>query len=366
MIKPGAGKLRPVTHYVYAIAVLAVILTAIWLAGNHPALVEKWYARKLYMGISKISHGLLGWLPFSLGDVLYLCLIIYLICSLVQFVRCIAGKQLYKAGTKLLRFVIGLQIFIAAFYLMWGINYSRPTAAEILNLPDSSYTLNELQAVTRLLIDSTNKHRAMLASVNTQPGNTLIYRTAKNAIQSLAPLHPALQSFYPAAKPALFTLLTNYMGTAGYFNPFTGEAQVNYAMPILNRPITACHEMAHQMGFAREDEANFIGFLAGSRSADKLLQYSAYYLAMDEFMRQVYRRDTVMFKQLKMHLSAPVKHDIKAEQLYWQGYQNQVGYITGLFYDQYLKANKQPEGLRSYNRMINLTIAYYRRNKAVG
>jgi hypothetical protein len=218
-----------------------------------------------------------------------------------------------------------------------------------------------LNATTNLLIDSANTRRSMLQPIDELRNNSAIFHSAEQAIKLLGKKHPAFQSYFPAAKSALFTPVLNYMGTAGYFNPFTGEAQVNYNMPLVNRPVTACHEMAHQMGFAREDEANFIGFVAGINSTDRLLKYSAYYMAMEEFLHQVRRRDTVLFHHLKERISVPVKQDMKADRAYWLRYQNQIGYITGLFYDQFLKANKQSDGLRSYNRMINLTLAYYKK-----
>lgn len=332
-------------------------------AGKHPNLIEVYYSRGIYIFISSLLHFLLGWLPFSLGDIFYAAVIISLCYSIWKFMRCIINKRWFPVIIMILRLVVSLQLFIFCFYLLWGMNYFRPTAAQILELPDNGYTIAELKAISILLIDSTNRHRAALNSESHIVNNTVIYKTAKLAISQISAQHKTLESFNPVAKPSMFTPVINYQATAGYFNPFTGEAQINYAMPLVNRPITACHEMAHQMGFAREDEANFIAFVAGTQSADKLLQYSAYYMAMDEFLRQIYRRDTVLFNKLKVNISAPVKNDIKAEREYWEHYQNQIGYISSLFYDQFLKANNQPEGLHTYNRMINLTIAYYRRNK---
>ena len=47
-------------------------------------------------------------------------------------------------------------------------------------------------------------------------------------------------------------------------------------MPYYNIPHTICHELSHLKGFMREDEANFIGYLAciGSDSPD--FRYSGY------------------------------------------------------------------------------------------
>ena len=155
--------------------------------------------------------------------------------------------------------------------------------------------------------------------------------------------------------------LLNYLSTSGYYNPFTGEAQINYQMPVFDRPFTACHEMSHQIGFGREDEANFVGYLAAIRSKERLLKYSAYYEGSIEFLRYIRRRDTLMHHQLKALLNPGVRQDLKTDSAYWVGYAGQIGLMSGKFYDSFLKANNQPAGLRTYNRMIRLTMAFYRK-----
>jgi hypothetical protein len=355
----GANKALSFKPYLYLLTGLSILLVAIYIAASSPTFVERYYSRRLYSIISFVFHLLLGWIPFSLGDAFYIAIILCLFINVISLIKPAFNRQYRKIGVGLLKAIIGLQIFISAFYLLWGINYSRPPAAKILNLPDSTYTLNQLQSITRLLIDSTNARRSALSSADLTTNNAAIYQTAVKAVEAIEPLHAAFRSFYPAAKSSLFTPLINYMGTAGYFNPFTGESQVNYAMPLMSRPFTACHEMAHQLGFAREDEANFVGFLAGVRSRDRLLQYSAYYLAMQEFMQQVRQRDTAAYHQLRSQISKTVKNDLKIEHLYWQHYQSELGKFVGIFYDGFLKVNRQPEGIRTYNRMVNLTMAYY-------
>jgi len=361
MIKLRHKKARPPRSYLIAIAGLTLLLIALFTIGNYPNFIERYYTHGLYLLISPVLHIALGWLPFSLGDLFYTTIVIALLYSLVKIIRLGIKKQFAMMGLGVLRLVIGIEIFMVTFYLFWGMNYFRPPAAQILNLQDSTYTLAELKTITTILIDSTNARRAIVKQQEMQKSNSAIYATSIQAIKQVGEDNAALKSYFPAAKPSLFTPLINYMSTSGYFNPFTGEAQVNYQMPVVNKPITACHEMAHQMGFAREDEANFVAFFSGKQSPDALLRYSAYYMAMEEFMRNLYRRDSISFKQLKLRLSPTVKQDLKADHAYWLSYQNQISNVSALFYDNFLKLNNQPMGLRTYNRMIILTMAWYRR-----
>src|SRR5258708_39168330 len=99
---------------------------------------------------------------------------------------------------------------------------------------------------------------------------------------------------------------------------------MNNQMPMFKKPVTACHEMSHQMGFGAEDETNFVGLLAGIGSHDRLQRYSAYHLAVGEFMFALYFRDSLQNKELKLRESAAVHNDFKIERAYWLSYQSKA------------------------------------------
>jgi hypothetical protein len=337
---------------------LAIYLLTVF--ANHPNAVERYYSQGLYVFVCRILHPVFNIFPFSVGDVLYIAVILYLIYALVKLVALCIKKRFMQALLFATAIGIGILTAILVFYLFWGLNYFRPSVGERLNLRDTTYTKAELQRVTNILIDSANITRVRVSPADLKQSNNLIYDTALKAVNKLGSTSAEFVTYSPAIKPSLLTPLLNYISTSGYYNPFTGEAQINFQMPVFNRPFVACHEMSHQMGYGAEDEANFVGFLAATRSNDRLLRYSAYNLAVNEFMHTVRYTDTVMFKQLKTHISKPVLADFKEERLYWQGYQSKLENITSIFYDSFLKANNQPEGLQTYNRMIFLILAMYK------
>ena len=345
-----------------------VILFVLWLAiyllmvfADHPQAVERYYSEGLYPVICRILHPVLNLIPFSLGDVVYALVVIYLVYALVRLIKLLFKKRFKDAVTYLLGIVVGVQIGIIVFYVFWGMNYFRPSAAERLNLKDSTFTTADLQAVTGRLIDSANNTRARLTGADTIQANDIIYSTAVKAINALSASSKNYLTYSPKIKPSLLTPVMNYLGTSGYYNPFTTEAQMNYQLPVFVRPFVACHEMSHQMGYGPEDEANFAGYMAAIGSKDRLLQYSGYYLAVQELMHNMRYKDTVVYKELKAKISPAVRADFKTERLYWLSYQNKINEISSIFYDNFLKANNQPEGLESYNRMVLLVMAYYGR-----
>jgi hypothetical protein len=257
--------------------------------------------------------------------------------------------------------VIGVQAAILIFYLFWGMNYFRPSAAERLNLRDTGYTTAQLTTVTCRLIDSANLCRSRITPADMQQGNSAIYQTAVKAMLSLSADSVNFRTYSPGIKPSLLTPFMNYLGTSGYYNPFTSEAQLNYQMPYFERPAVACHEMSHQLGYGAEDEANFSGFLAGVGSKDRLLRYSAYQLALAECMRALRYRDTTANNELKKCISPDVRNDFKMERAYWLAYRGKIEQISSFFYNDFLKANNQPHGLDTYNQMVLLVVAWYGR-----
>ncbi|MES2426130.1 MAG: DUF3810 domain-containing protein [Bacteroidota bacterium] len=353
------AKLNKIQKRLFAIAMLAIGLYLLGIFEDHPAAVEKYYSQGLYVWICRILHPILNIFPFSVGDVVYIVVVAYLIYCLIKLIALAFKKQFKQAGSLVLGLVIGVQCGMLVFYLFWGLNYFRPSASVRLNLRDTGYTTAQLQAVTCIIIDSANATRARLTHVDTLQDNATIYQTAVNAVNKISADSANFRAYHPHIKPSLLTPLMNYLSTSGYYNPFTSEAQLNYQMPISERPFVACHEMSHQIGYGPEDEANFAGFLIGIGSDDRLLRYSAYQTALDECMRALRRRDTVANNELKKYISKEVRADFRTQRAYWRAFRGKVGLLSGVFYDDYLKANNQPHGMDTYNQMVLLLVAWY-------
>lgn len=352
---------NPATQQLLLFTGLQVAILIVIGIRQNPAWIERYYYGGFYQLVCYVLHPLFHVFPFSVGDIIYFAVILSLIFGTFSLLRFLFIKQFKQAGKLALRFIICLQIAWLWFYGCWGLNYYRPPAAELLGLTDTSYTLKDIGRVTALLIDSANACRNALNADELRQSNSLIYRNAENAVSRLAGTSVKFRVIAPRVKPSLFSNIMNYMGTAGYYNPFTTEAQLNYLMPVFDKPFSACHELGHQTGFAREDEANFAGFAAGVNAGDRLLRYSAYYAGVEEFMRYLRRRDTAAHQALRLRISPRVYQDFKTDSIYWTHYQGNAAMVSGIFYDRFLKANNQPRGLRTYNRMILLTMAYYRK-----
>src|SRR5687768_7922967 len=87
--------------------VLIVVAIAIKIFSLFPATVESVYSNGAYPVIAAIQRFLLGWIPFSVGDILYGFAAVYLTTKTVQFAwhfsrRKIRRAHLLTVGRKLL------------------------------------------------------------------------------------------------------------------------------------------------------------------------------------------------------------------------------------------------------------------------
>ena len=187
-----------------------------------------------------------------------------------------------------------------------------------------------------------------------------VFEMNLNGYKTLSKQYPFFEYTNPSIKKSLFSLPLTYMGFGGYLNPFTNEAQVNYVMPLYNSPITSCHEMAHQMGFASESECNFIGFLASVKNEDLYFKYSGYSTALRYCLGNWYIRDEKIANALLKTVHPGILKNFKDDEDFWKHYQTPIETGFHIFYDNFLKSNNQKDGMESYSKFVNLMVGYYK------
>ena len=180
------------------------------------------------------------------------------------------------------------------------------------------------------------------------------YKTAKNS-------YGFLNYKAGSIKSSMYGWLGNYLGFSGYYNPFTGEAQVNTTVPKFLLPYVTLHEMGHQIGYAKENEANFSGYLAAENSSDVLFKYSTY---LDLFVyanREVYYLDSSLSGVAARRLTPEVKADLAEWKRFNEDHTSFMEPAITWLYGKYLQINQQPKGMRSYNEVVAMLISYYKK-----
>jgi hypothetical protein len=346
--------------------ILLILLTILikW-ASWYPEWVEHNYTYGLYPLIARVQRVLFGWLPFSLGDLFYGFLVLIVLYKTFNLVRTIWRRQFNRAYL-----VAGMQqgifffLFVYVFFnLLWGLNYNRQGISRQLELEVKPYEVDELDGLMSRLQDSLNNlaRTQNLADRKGLQKKKELFSHAEDSYEVLARSYPFLRYQSKSVKPSLFSYLGNYLGFQGYYNPFSGEAQVNTTVPMVVQPFVTTHEIAHQLGYAKENEANFVAFLACEVSPHSFVRYSMYFDMYNYALREMSRRDTSLAGSYYRDLDPLVKKDFEEYRQFYRRHRNPLETAIMWGYGHYLKANNQPAGKDTYNEVVAWLIAYYKK-----
>lgn len=335
------------------------ILLIHWIE-DYPSFVERYYSNGIYPYISSLFRILLGWIPFSVGDLLIFVFIFYAF----RFVYLLFKTRFKNYINKILSVTAFCSVIYFCFYLFWGLNYYREPLSKNLGHKKVNYSNEELIHLSEYLIEKLNTAQIKIMKSDTLKvknpySQKEMYALARNGYDNLSKKFPQFKYKYGKAKSSLMSLIQTYNGTSGYLNPLTGEAQVNRRIPKTGYPTTICHEMAHQIGFAAENEANFVGFLAAVSNEDIYFQYAAYRMATQYSIFELYKRSPEKYKEIYRKINKGVRKDFRDSSAFWKAYKNPFEPILKKGYNTYLKANKQTKGVDSYNYVVDLFVNYY-------
>ncbi len=325
-----------------------------------PDAVEKYYSAGLYPFLARLLRFTFGWIPFSIGDVFYAVVFICILAAIVRFIKKAFQRKLYReylffCAGQLVSIVLWVYVI---FNFLWGLNYDRPAIGDQLHLETKPYDKDDLEHLLSTIVFRMNSLDS--ASHASRPDlKKRLFRESTNAYRNYAVHDDAFFYRTPSVKPTLFGYLGDYLGFSGYYNPFTGEAQVNTTVPVFVQPFTTCHEIGHQLGYAKEEEANFAGYLAAKSSPDPAFRYSVY---LDLYLyagSALYMLDSTSFIPYRESLHPEVRQDLRDLKEFNKKYENPFEPIIRRLYGDYLKANRQPQGMNSYDEVVGLAIAYY-------
>ncbi len=330
--------------------------------------VEQIHARYVYPLFANSLGWLLSLVPFSLLEILILLLIggglFYLVWVIVGICRHRAQwkNRLYRFGLNVLA---AASVVYFCFVLFMGLNYHRASITEYLDLTVQKSTKEELYDLCELLVHDCNFYRTELQENEVgvaQLQDNGFYETANAARRAYALLEeeiPVLQAADVRNKPLLTSKLFSMALTSGIYLPF--ESGINVDVPEHSLPATMCHELTHFRGFMREDEANFLAYLACMESERADFRYSGSLMAFYYAFNALYGEDKDLAQKIALQCETGLLRDLQAEDDYWNQYRNTVvSQVIGELYEGYLQSNDQQSGLKSYGEMIDLLLAYYR------
>jgi len=248
---------------------------------------------------------------------------------------------------------------------MWGLNYYRLPLSESMAIKIEGYSKEDLVRLSFYLIEKANSYREEIDEdsrgvMKLSQSKRKALNDAYSGYKNLSKEYQIFKGSYGKPKIVITSKLMSYAGIAGIFFPFTIEANVNGDVPDPVFPSNVTHEMAHQRGFAREDEANFISYLSCIYSDSIEYKYSGTLLALIHSMNALYKVDMDSAISLASQYSPGVRRDLEFVNSYWKKYEGPVERTSTKINNAYLKANNQKDGIQSYGRMVDLLLAYHK------
>lgn len=330
----------------------------------YPAQVEQIYSNEIYRIWGQLLSTATGRLPFSLMEMVLAILGLLLFYLFIQGVLRRVQKKPRRKGAALQKKLVPLLTLVGVLYLLflfcWGLNYYRQPFAVTAGFDQKTAASEELISLCSDLADQAGNFRSLIEEdqqgVMHIANDQEILLRAGDGYERARRFYPVLGGHYGTAKTAAGSAILSYAGISGIYFPFTGEAQVNRKMPDALLPVSVCHEMAHQRGFAREEEANYLAYYTCSLNPDLRFQYSGTLVALIYAMSALYGEDRLKYNEISAQYDPGVVRDLNAISTYWQQHQGVLSQVSSYINDFYLKANQQSAGIHSYGEMVNLLI----------
>ena len=365
-VKGVSPKPRPLNRRAAAATLAAIVVVVLVLrlvAAWQTDVVEQSYARSVYPRIAAVLAGVTAWASFSIAEIVFVLLLFSGSAGAVRgAIRALRSASPFRAlGDGLLRAAIVAAGAYLVFLLLWGLNYQRSPLAASVGLPMGAPEPGELAAAGAELVEESEKLRASV--VEDGNGVAVVRKGVAAALAGASLGYEVLDDQWPVvageavpAKRVLLSPVMAYLGISGIYVPFTGEANVNTTLPEWALPFVAAHEIAHQRGFAREDEANYLAYAACARHPDPTARYSAALEGSLFVMAALRVRDPAAHQALQARRGPAVRRDLEALEAWRRRYESRAADVHQKVNDAYLRAQGE-DGVATYGRMVDLLLA---------
>ncbi len=321
------------------------------------------YNEYVFQPFQLFRNLIFGNIPFSIGDVMYVSWGIGLLLLIVRWIYYLFHMQSHATTLRyaIIKASLKLSVLYLLFMIGWGGNYYKEPLAEYWQLERQDWNDSSIIAFDKYLVQQLNAMAPYYKH----------YRFKEVARKAKAYYKQHTDCYHNAkgldAKPSLFGNWLQYMGVQGYYNPFTGEGQVNKGELHFMLPYIVSHEIAHQVGVGAEDDANLLAYALAVNSQDSSFMYSAYLNLWLYTHMQLRMRDTVAANNIKKELNPITLLHLNELRKQRRKYRSKLGAYTGDVYDQYLKLNGQKDGIESYDKVtVSAWLWELKRNGKLG
>ena len=352
--------------WLYCIVPAIIAALMYFLLPFFPEFTEYAITRGLFRIIAFPIEWLISSVPFSVTELVVLLSIPAVLTLLIIWIIRITRQKnkliIVEKGCRFVAWCISLALLI--FMVMDGANFSRIPTGELLELPDRTYTAQDLYTLTSDLALKASTAREKLdedenGCAKLTQAKSRILLLADDCYDNLREDYPFLKTSTWRVKSVALSHWWSYTGTTGVYCPWLGEASINTDIPVFDLGHTATHEIAHTMGIAKENECNFLAWLACSESKQPDYVYSGHLQAYIYCVNALYKADKELWRQAASKCSEGMIRDLKQNSAYWKNFEGEVQESSQKVNDTFIKVNGVESGVLSYNQMVELMLRYY-------
>lgn len=353
----------------WLILLLPLSMGLVVLAGDNPVFTEQVYSKFVYPSMNEVFGRLTSLGRFSIAELLILTAPLALVIYIARQIT-LAVRRKQERKERLLSLTANLMCVLGVGYLLFlvlcGFNYHRVSFAVTSGLEVRPSSAEELAALCQELAEQANALREEVEEdengvmTSTFADHYATADFARDAYEPLREQYAELGGYTVRPKPVHLSRVMSYLDITGVYTPFTFEANVNVDVPDMWIPSTMLHELAHSKGYMREEEANFLAYLACTASSNIDFDYSGSLLALIHSTNALYSADKDTYWQVREQYSEGLERDLAANSAYWKQFEGPVAEVSTKVNDAYLRSNRQTAGVKSYGQMVDLLLAEYR------
>ncbi len=303
-------------------------------------------------------------LPFSVAETIILFLPVFLVLMIAGSV--IASKKGMVNGIRYSCTLLAVAtLFYSIFVFGFAVSYQATVLENKLGIQRRDVSVDELYKTSGLLLEKIDNLipdiKFKYGSLSVKPFTLYEMNTFLNDTYELA---AEKYTFIPKLRSNIKNILMSeamtYTHISGVYTYYTGEANINTNFPDYTLPFTAAHEMAHQRGIAREDEANFMAFLVCIESESIYIRYSGYLNMLEYVSGALYGADKDAYYKLIDSMDQRIRYELISYSHFFDKYRDSVASeVSSVVNDTFLKSQGQIEGTKSYGKVVDLAVAYY-------
>lgn len=314
-------------------------------------IVDRVYAAGLYPHLQPIVTGVTNLVPFAILDLLVAGAFAVVVIAGVRN----WSRRRRLAGALGATIVTALNVAAGAylaFLVLWGFNYQRTRPAVRYGVDSSRVTPARVAEAATAAATALNRDYVPTRDDSALTWSVLVTRLQPLLDDTARDLGVPWRARGGVPKWSAIGLLFPRAGVDGMVNPIGLEVIPNPEVLPFERPFVLAHEWAHLAGAAEESEASFVAWMVCLRGGPDL-RYSGWQALLLSLLHAV---PPGVRQSVTSSLTAGPRQDLQAIAARIARAQPSVQQASWGVYDRYLRANRVPEGVASYDEVVRLAV----------